>query len=362
MTMNDSDGICTWSTIPNKRYDYASLGFEDAFGLNDPIHLVSCVWDGGYMDIYMTLIPFDSDSDGASRHWAAGDYITLSSAYHTYASTTGISYNYSYFNSAGTPVIRRARLLLSYQLSGEPMTYVASDFSSNTFHEITLSTTNTKPSFTPQTLLSRIADSSTSFTLPIGWNGAQADVGAGTATPFPVEGDTVIIEPSDAIYYTRNVAYPHVTNLYPVWKDYPPPAEQPTTEPTEETTETTTGPVIIIDPFTLPPEWLESNAELDTEHYTIPYTDIVQDPWEQIQEYAVTESATGAEAEPQAAAVGDLQEVTNGTPGFPAPPEMYNTIDELESFCLDLLHRSGLLAIFASLIACGIVIRFISIK
>lgn len=108
------------------------------------------------------------------------------------------------------------------------------------------------------------------------------------------------------------------------------------------------------EPFTLPPEWLATDAELDTEHYTIPYSDLVQDPWEDLQAYVATEvDAVAADSG------GITQTVSRGA--LPANSDVIDTIDDFQAFAVALLDRSGLLAVFASLIAVGFIIRFISL-
>ena len=69
--------------------------------------------------------------------------------------------------------------------------------------------------------------------------------------------------------------YPEVTEQFITYQEY---YENLAPVPSE-TTLPGTG-VIIIDPFTLPPDWVQSDVvELETDHYTIPYTDLVREPY-----------------------------------------------------------------------------------
>lgn len=173
------------------------------------------------------------------------------------------------------------------------------------------------------------------------------------------------VDPSEPWDYYNNTVVPYIHNQYDNdygvdvvnnWLFFPdgyaPESETPTENPSE-TTGTGSG-CCIHEPFTLPPEWLESNAELDTEHYTMPYTDLVQSPWNVLQGFADTDSVMLANA-------GE-ETHTQSVGAFPAEMTVISTIDQLQAFAVGLLDRSGLLAVFASLIAAGFIIRFISIK
>lgn len=166
------------------------------------------------------------------------------------------------------------------------------------------------------------------------------------------EGD---IDPNDPYTYIENVLRPWVQENYPDAEVLLP--ESPQEDTTEESTEDTTDETSFTccEPFTLPPEWLESNAELDTEHYTVPYSDMVQSPWDDLQSYVTYAHETLLDDS------GGGGSGSNSVGVFPADTDVMDTIAAFQAFAVGLLDRSGLLAVFASLIAVGFIIRFISL-
>lgn len=185
-------------------------------------------------------------------------------------------------------------------------------------------------------------------------------------TPLSLIGDVVTvtlpdgtIDPSSPFTYIENVLRPWVQENYPDAEVLLPesPQEDTTEESTEESTEDTTEETnfTCCEPFTLPPEWLENNAELDTEHYTVPYSDIVKSPWDDLQSYVTYYHDTLLND------AGGGGSGANSVGFFLADTDVIDTIADFQAFAVGLLDRSGLLAVFASLIAVGFIIRFISL-
>lgn len=131
--------------------------------------------------------------------------------------------------------------------------------------------------------------------------------------------------------------------------------ENPPTDPSEitptETTPGTTGTVVIIDPFTLPPEWLEDDAELDTDHYILD-SEQWESPFETIARYKSQVSAASIEEEEPWLDNGQLV----------APLDVTQAMESFQYFAIELLDRSGILVVVASCLAFGLVIRIISLK
>lgn len=161
---------------------------------------------------------------------------------------------------------------------------------------------------------------------------------------------------SENIYnYYQNDVYPSIVNEYPEITFNSPQYYYEINNPTEPTE---TGEAA---PFTLPPEWLEDRVELETDHYTVPYTDLVQDPWEYIQGQATTTSTTSTTELLRAGSPGE-DTWTETLPGvLHADPAIMTSLWDFENFAQELLSRSGLWAIFAGLTAAGICIRLISL-
>lgn len=118
----------------------------------------------------------------------------------------------------------------------------------------------------------------------------------------------------------------------------PPPADYIVPEPTDPTDEsieptepTGTGAVIIIDPFTLPPEWVESDVvELNTEAYTIDYDTMIDEPLDEIN-YPLTPS----------------NPLSGGA--------------NILSFGIQFLKDGGVFYIICTLLVLGLLIRFLGI-
>lgn len=165
----------------------------------------------------------------------------------------------------------------------------------------------------------------------------------------------------DNIYnYYQNDVYPYIVNEYPEITFNSPQYYYEINNPTEPTE---TGEAA---PFTLPPEWLEDRVDLETDHFTVPYSEMVQDPWEYIQGQATTTGA-GTTTEPLR---GQFRtetaiETVAPEPTLPgvlhADPAIMSAMWDFENFAQELLSRSGLWAIFAGLAAAGICIRLISL-
>lgn len=106
-----------------------------------------------------------------------------------------------------------------------------------------------------------------------------------------------------------------------------------------ETTTPGTG-VIIIDPFTLPPDWVQSDVvELETDHYEVPFESMVADPFDYlVSPYTetVTETVRGATKSVP---------ISPPTPQYQVFPKSRNVQETAVGFvnlAYTLLNRSGL--------------------
>lgn len=148
--------------------------------------------------------------------------------------------------------------------------------------------------------------------------------------------------------------YPDIVNQYITYNEY---VEQLPTETTPTETidpsqpSTGNGTVVIIDPFTLPPEWLEDDAELDTDHYILD-SEQWESPFETIARYKSQVSAASIEEEEPWLDNGQLV----------APLDVTQAMESFQYFAIELLDRSGILVVVASCLAFGLVIRIISLK
>lgn len=115
------------------------------------------------------------------------------------------------------------------------------------------------------------------------------------------------------------------------------------------------------EPFELPSEWVQSDVvELETDHYTIPYTDLVRNPYDYLL-YGVT--APPPPVTPADDAKKVLQTKTTSTQatrsGDPindlqnTDPEMYQALLDYSQLIKDVLDRSGVLPYWAILMAAG---------
>lgn len=127
-----------------------------------------------------------------------------------------------------------------------------------------------------------------------------------------------------------------------------------------ETTSPGSG-VIIIDPFTLPPEWVQSDVvELETDHYTIPYTDLVREPYNYLLYGATNMPPPVTPADDAKKALQTKTTTKQATrSGDPikdlkdTDPEMYEALFDYSALLQDILDRSGVLPYWAILMAAG---------
>lgn len=145
------------------------------------------------------------------------------------------------------------------------------------------------------------------------------------------------------------------------WFDFPDPTEQETTEPVSTCCQ----------PFTLPPEWVQSDVvSLDTYHYTVPYTDLMREPFNYLvygERYTgtappepptppseevrkATQTKTTTRAVKSGDPVKDLQEYDY---------EMYEAIFDYGVLIQDIMDRSGVLPYWTVLIAAGALLMII---
>lgn len=106
-----------------------------------------------------------------------------------------------------------------------------------------------------------------------------------------------------------------------------------------ETTTPGTG-VIIIDPFTLPPEWVESDVvELETDHYEVPFESMVADPFDYlVSPYTQTSTETVRGATKSVS----ISPPTPQYQVFPSSGNVQETAVGFVNLAYTLLNRSGL--------------------
>lgn len=149
-----------------------------------------------------------------------------------------------------------------------------------------------------------------------------------------------------AINYYDNSVRPYVISNYS--ESYPQYTDQFITyqefydslDPVPSETTTPGTGVIIIDPFTLPPEWVQSDVvELDTDHYEVPFESMVADPFDYlVSPYTetVTETVRGATKSVP---------ISPPTPHYQVFPKSGNVQETAVGFvnlAYTLLNRSGL--------------------
>lgn len=150
----------------------------------------------------------------------------------------------------------------------------------------------------------------------------------------------------DAVNYYDTSIRPYVVNNYS--STYPEVTEQFITyqeyyesiEPTpSETTFPGTG-IIIIDPFTLPPEWVQSDVvELETDHYTVPFESMVADPFDYlVSPYTQTSTETVRGATKSV----PISPPTPQYQVFPSSGNVQETAVGFVNLAYTLLNRSGL--------------------
>lgn len=186
---------------------------------------------------------------------------------------------------------------------------------------------------------------------------------ASTGDAFPA---SVMVSPTSTYHFPSDITnltvdnvrnyystylYPSTVRQFPVWQVLPEPPAQIVvpTDPTEPNTGTTGG-VIIIDPFTLPPEWLEDNAELGTSHYELD-SEQWEDPLEIIKAYKHADPS----GQIPSGAVSD-----DGS--FEGPADVVEAMEAFTDYAYMILTESGLLWVVASLVSVGLIVRLFTLK
>lgn len=114
------------------------------------------------------------------------------------------------------------------------------------------------------------------------------------------------------------------------------------------------------EPFELPSEWVQSDVvELETDHYTIPYTDLVRNPYDYLL-YGVTAPPPPVTPADDAKKAAQTKTATKATrSGDPIQDlqntdyEMYEALTDYSALLTDILDRSGVLPYWAILMAAG---------
>lgn len=331
-TIDGHDAVVTVYTRPAATFTYTDL-FRD-YSNGDPVkfRLCNAVWDGGSRSFYFSIIPRDGDSDP----WQDGDTCQISYNYQYRASAPDIYCNVEFFDSSGAQVSRNYSIIF-YSIYFTGATYsLTSSIRYSSYYSIGILSNYSKPSY--DDFLSLVPSNFNTNKLYVCGNSSSVGSDSHLSTSFPENfGDTFYSTISNDNYYNylNEVSYPYTVNTYPEWTVLPPPSDYTIpdpTEPTQEPTEPTgTGAVIIIDPFTLPPEWVESDVvELNTEAYTIDYDTMIDEPLDEIN-YPLT----------------------------PTNPLLGGA--NILSFGIQFLKDGGVFYIICTLLVIGLLIRFLGI-
>lgn len=146
------------------------------------------------------------------------------------------------------------------------------------------------------------------------------------------------------------------------------PPALPSDDPTEPSTESGSGchcevnVEVNVDPtLELPSEWNEDIVDLETQHYTAPYDDFVQNPWEGLQSYYAPETTAPSRQHAKKAGedteTDDYQfvDVLLGEP-------IVEVMKDYQVFAERIFTDTGLFATIAGVLSVGFVIRFVSLK
>lgn len=332
-TIDGHDAVVTVYTRPATTFTYTDLWYDYSNG--DPVRFKLCnaVWDGGSRAFYFSIIPRDGDSNS----WQDNDTCQIYYTYNYHASYPGIYCSISFKDSSGASISRNYSLIFySIYYTGATYTKTSPVLYGN-FKSIGLLADYSNKTY--DDFLSLVP--SNYNTNPIYVCGQSQSVGSDShlSLAFPeIYGDTFISNITNENYYDylNKVSYPYTVNTYPQWQVLSPPPDyvipDPTEEPTEEPTESTgTGAVIIIDPFTLPPDWVESDVvELNTEAYTIDYDIMIDEPLDEIN-YPLT------------------------------PTNPLSGGANILSFGIQFLKDGGVFYIICTLLVIGLLIRFLGI-
>lgn len=362
---NDQDATVTCYTLNSEVSTYGTFGLDSVDGLNYH-RLMTLTSASENVTVYMNLQPYDMDGNS----WGSGDTITFTSSYLDSELGT-FQFRYDFNDYYGEPTKHHFKVNFMFNSSSGTRQYlpinVTSYWGASSYYDLQLyfrkvSNYVNFPTYTNFAGLVNSFNNNSSLSRRVhiaGYLNSPNDiptVGPDQKYPFPSTGVTKINE-NNVYNYTQNVSYPYIVNNYTVWQTLPPPSdfEPEPTEPTGDTispSETTTGTVVIIDPFTLPPEWLEDNAELETDHYELD-PGLWQDPLDAIEQYKQQ--------------VSPLQEGEDDSDFWRnnellAPADVTSAMYAFQEFCVDLLQESGLLVVIASCLAFGLIIRLISLK
>ena len=208
---------------------------------------------------------------------------------------------------------------------------------------------------------------STSTPRGLRFNGGALDAnGSVSLASLPDVALYDIMTPAQLHTYLEDEWLPYVDTVAPSLDLSPLPS--PTQDPTEPDTGGGSGGCnchvdvnVEVNPtLELPSDWNEDLVDLETQHYTAPYEDMVIEPWKDLQEQYTTESLR---KNTLAKRSGEDSETDDYT--FVAPlldDNIIATIGDYELFCEQLFSASGIKTTVAIVLSAGFVIRFISLK
>lgn len=312
-------------------------------------------------DVYIRVVPY---TDGT---WPDGEYITFASSTSTFGQSVTFQYYFEFHNSSGTAVARTNYTEFIYEYADGRKFLLTSGTVNSAYIRYRVGFSQTSP----QT----IAELQTSIGSPsfrndwyfgcYQWNDgtiyAVGNVPNSTIT-FPAYSEQYI-NYNNTYDYLQNYNYPYVVENYPVYQELPPPSSF---LPPVETTSPGSG-VIIIDPFTLPPEWVQSDVvQLESDHYTVPYEDMIDEPFDYLAglgtyPYPPT-PALNARKRSETSTVTRAVSVEEGSPPLVWDMADYETKTALTDYFLfaeNLLHDTGLYNLVGSLIAVGIIVSLV---
>lgn len=147
--------------------------------------------------------------------------------------------------------------------------------------------------------------------------------------------------------------------------------DDPTQDPTETTEDSGTGcdchcevnVEVNVDPtLELPSDWVEDLVDLETQHYTAPYDDLVKNPWDDLQSiYAPTET-TPTRQRAQRADGEDEETEDYKFVDFLIGEPIVQVMHDYELMAEKLFDDTDLFTTIAGVLSVGFIIRFVSLK
>lgn len=353
---------CSGYTYMNGEYKVSTIQTYDPFTVTfDPqsneFPVKFFLMSLGDYGVYMLIDPYTS----GETNFIEDD--TLTFTWENVRQSTSSGYDeifrlkLKFLNDSRSLVTRRCVLYLCFiPLSGGSPLYVSQNVSFSETYIFNGRCATFTPQITINDPVSYFANFFSYQKVIMGRKGTTTDdnivkIAPNSSISYPVNPNYITLNDENIYNYYVNTNYPTVTTTYPIVNVIQPPQDYIVPSPTDPTEPNTGGGgVVIIDPFTLPPEWLEDNAELGTSHYELD-SDQWEDPLEIIKKYK------------HASITGELpsgQITDDGS--FEGPADVVEAMEAFTDFAYMILTESGLLWVVASLVSVGLVVRLFTLK